>query len=88
MFKAYLTSAAAAGLLLGSTVVATAATGEYDNMCAMGLAMEKTIQTDCSINAEIGGETYCFGSEEAKATFMEDPEGNIAKAEEFYSTVE
>jgi hypothetical protein len=28
---------------------------------------------------------YCFGSEEAKTTFMKDPQGNLAKAQEYYS---
>jgi YHS domain-containing protein len=59
--------------------------GEYDNMCTMGLAMGKEVATDCSINADIGGKTYCFGSQEAKTEFMKDPEGNLAKAQTFYS---
>ena len=50
-----------------------------------GLAMGKDVQTDCSINGQIGGKTYCFGSEEAKTTFMKDPQGNLAKAQEYYS---
>jgi YHS domain-containing protein len=62
---------------------AIAATGEYDNMCTMGLAMGKEVKTDCSINGQIGGKTYCFGSEEAKTTFMKDPKGNLAKAEAY-----
>jgi YHS domain-containing protein len=65
---------------------AVAATGEYDNMCTMGLALEKKVETDCSINAEIGGKTYCFGNQEAKTLFMKDPEGNLAKAEAFYDS--
>ena len=32
-----------------------AATGEYDNMCAMGVVMGKEVKTDCSINAQIDG---------------------------------
>ena len=53
---------------------------EYGNMCAMGLALGKEVQTDCSINAQIDGTTYCFANEDAKATFMKDPQGNLAKA--------
>jgi len=74
---------ALAGALVFSTA-AIAATGEYGNMCAMGLALEKKIETDCSINAEVGGKTYCFGNEEAKTGFMKDPSVNLAKAEAFY----
>ena len=73
-----------ASALLFSTA-AMAATGEYGNMCAMGLAVEKKIDTDCSINSEIDGKTYCFGNEEAKTTFMKDPSGNLAKANSFYN---
>ncbi len=82
--KTKLIPAVAAGALLFSTA-AMAATGEYDNMCAMGMALEKKVETDCSINAEIDGKTYCFGNEEAKTTFMEDPSGNLAKANSFYN---
>jgi YHS domain-containing protein len=71
-----------AGLvMIGSAAAETK--GEYGNMCAMGYAMEKDFQTDCSINAEHEGKTYCFGNEEAKAMFMEDPAGNISKAEAY-----
>ena len=85
MRKAYVTSAVAGAFLLGMATAALAVTGEYDNMCTMGLAMGKDIQTDCSINGQIGGKTYCFGSKEAKTTFMKDPQGNLAKAQEYYS---
>jgi YHS domain-containing protein len=85
MVRAYLTSALSGAFLLGMATAAFAASGEYDNMCAMGLALGKDIATDCSINAEIGGKTYCFGSEDAKADFMKDPEGNLAKAQEYFA---
>jgi len=84
MVKAYLVSAVAGAVLFGATA-ALAVTGQYDNMCAMGLALGKDIKTDCSINAEIGGQTYCFGSKEAMADFMKDSEGNLAKAKAYYS---
>lgn len=58
----------------------TAYAGEYDNHCAMGMAIGKEVKTDCSINSEINGKTYCFGNEEAKVTFMKDSVGNIEKA--------
>ncbi|MHA1133290.1 MAG: hypothetical protein ACTSRM_03275 [Alphaproteobacteria bacterium] len=73
-----------AGALLFSTA-AIAATGEYDNMCTMGLALGKKVDTDCSINGMIGGKTYCFGNQDAKTMFMKDPEGNLAKARSFYN---
>jgi YHS domain-containing protein len=83
MVKAYLKSAAAGAFLLGMATAAFA--GEYGNMCTMGLAMGKDVQTDCSINAQLQGKTYCFGSKEAMAEFMKDPTGNLAKAQAYYS---
>ena len=74
----------AAGALFFSTA-AIAATGEYGNMCAMGLALEQKVDTDCSVNELIGGKTYCFGNEEARTAFMKDASGNLAKANSFYN---
>ena len=79
-------SAFAGALLLGMSTAALAVTGEYNNMCTMGLALGKDVATDCSINEKIGGKTYCFGSDQAKADFMKDPEGNLAKAQANYAT--
>jgi len=75
---------ALAGALLFSTA-AVAATGEYGNMCAMGLALGKKIDTDCSISGQIGGKTYCFGSQDAMTAFMKNPDANLAKAQSFYN---
>ena len=86
MKRNYIMSAVAGAALLGLSTAAFAASGEYNNMCAMGLAMGKDIATDCSINGQIGGKTYCFGSEEAKTDFMKDPDGNLAKAQAYYSS--
>ena len=85
MVRSYITSAFAGALLLGLTTAAQAVTGEYGNMCTMGLASGKDIQTDCSINSQIQGKTYCFGSKEAMTQFMADPSGNLAKAQAYYS---
>lgn len=84
--RKYIMSAVAGAALLGLSTAAFAAGGEYDNMCAMGLAMGKEVATDCSISGQIGGKTYCFGSETAKTDFMKDPEGNLAKAQAYYSS--
>ena len=86
MVKAYITSAVAGAFLLGMATAAVALTGEYGNMCTMGLALGKDIQTDCSINAQLQGGTYCFGSKEAMTQFMADPTGNLAKAKAYYSS--
>ena len=76
MTRSILKSALAGAMLLGVATAAFAATGEYDNMCTMGLALGKDIKTDCSINATIQGKTI----------FMKDPAGNLAKAQAYYSS--
>jgi YHS domain-containing protein len=85
MVRAYITSAVAGVFLLGFAAAALAVSGEYGNMCTMGLALGKDIQTDCSINGQLEGKTYCFGSEQAKAEFMKSPKENLAKAQAYYS---
>ena len=76
-----LIASAAIGTMMLATAAFAATTGEFDDMCAMGLTMGKEVKTDCSINAEIDGKTYCFGNEDAKTEFMKDPAGNLAKAQ-------
>jgi YHS domain-containing protein len=85
MIRSYVTSALAGAFVLGAATVALAATGQFDNMCAEGLALNKEIKTDCSVNAAYKGKTYCFGNEQAKTDFMKDPAANLAKAESFYA---
>ena len=51
----------------------------------MALAMGKDVQTDCSINGQYLGKTYCFGSQEAMTQFMQNPKDNLAKAQAYYS---
>jgi YHS domain-containing protein len=85
--RAYISSALAGTLVLGlATATLAAPKGEFDNMCTQGLAMGKGVQTDCSVNATIKGKTYCFGNEAAKAEFVKDPEGNLAKAQTYYQS--
>ena len=84
MTKTWLKPVLAGALTLGLATAAFAATGEFDNLCAQGLATGQKIETDCSVNAQIGAKTYCFGNEAARAEFMKDPEGNLAKAESAY----
>jgi YHS domain-containing protein len=80
------TSSLAVALVLGLATTAYAATGQFGNECSWGLANHKDVQTDCSVNTTIKGKTYCFSSQEAKANFMKNPSGNLAKAESFYKS--
>lgn len=84
----YLAASLAGAVALGFATAGFAATGEFDNMCAMGLATDQKVETDCSVNATYEGKTYCFGNEAAKEKFMENPEENLAKAKEYYEEVE
>jgi len=86
MVRAYFTSAVAGAFLLGMATAAVAVTGEFGNMCTMGLATGKDIQTDCSVNAQLQGKTYCFGSKEAMGEFMKNPKDNLVKAQTYYSS--
>ena len=84
-----ITSAFAGALLLGlGATAALAVTDEFSKLCTMALASGKDIQTDCSVNAQLQGKTYCFGSKEAMTQFMADPTGNLAKAQAYYSLIE
>ena len=86
MIRTYVRSALAGAVALGLATAAFAATGQFDNMCSWGLANQKDVQTDCSVNATIKGKTYCFSSDQAKADFMKNPDANLAKAESFYKS--
>ena len=51
----------------------------------MGLALRREVKTDCSINANVEGRTYCFGNEEAKSMLLKNPKSNLAKADAYHS---
>jgi YHS domain-containing protein len=86
MARTYIKSAVAGVFLLGSATAALALHGEFGDQCTMALAMGKDVQTDCSINAQWEGKTYCFGSKEAMTQFMQNPKDNLAKAQTYYSS--
>jgi len=75
-------TAVVAAALLGISTFASAA--EMGDQCAWGLANGKHVKTDCSVNMEKDGKTYCFSSKEAKDSFMKAPEKNMTKAKETY----
>lgn len=69
----------------GSAVLAAGAAGEFGNNCAFGLTQGVKKYTDCSVSEKIDDKVYCFSKQSAKESFMEDPEGNLAKADAFYN---
>jgi YHS domain-containing protein len=57
---------------------------QFDGQCAEGLAEGQHVATNCSITwTDKDGKVYCFSSEAAKKTFLQDPNGNLQKAHEF-----
>ncbi len=66
----------------------SAAGEEFKGSCAYGLAqLGVDVRTDCSIrwmNASTG-KIYCFGNEEVLTQFLQDPAGNVRKAEQVYA---
>jgi YHS domain-containing protein len=52
----------------------------------MGLALGKDIQTDCSVNIEYRGKTYCFGNETARTLFLKRPDDFLLQAHIYYSS--
>ena len=61
---------------------------EFEAICAYSLAEHGVERkTNCSINwtNPQTGKTYCFGSDQTKQPFLQDPEENIRKAEDIFA---
>jgi YHS domain-containing protein len=87
--KLSLSAVIASLMVAGVQAADPAADPEFQNECTMGLATKKHIPTDCSVMWKSeSGKTYCFGNEEAKSEFLKDKEGNLNKAEVFWSQPE
>ncbi len=88
--RTYVTTPLLAGALaLGLATTAFAATGQFKDMCAWGLANHKEVHTNCEPCTRcMSGKTYCFSSQQAKTDFMKNPKANLAKAEKNYKTME
>lgn len=68
---------------------ADTAAPEFGGQCAMSLAQGQHVPTDCSIRwSDKDGKTYCFGSDESKKRFLENPTGNLDRAREFVAAGE
>ena len=78
LFKLLLTCAA---LIFSDIALA----GEFGDNCTASLAAGRLNQTHCLITSIYENKTYCFGSEEGKDTFLENPKEVIAKAAENYT---
>lgn len=84
--RAALALAALLPLLFASPRDARASEPEFGGECVMGLAEGKRIKTSCNVKwDDSAGKTYCFSTEDAKASFLKDPQANLQKAKEHFS---
>lgn len=61
-----------------------ASTAQFGGQCAEGLAEGRHVVTDCAISwTDKDGSAYCFSSENAKKSFLENPAENLRRAREF-----
>ena len=57
---------------------------QFGGQCAAGLAEGRHVTTNCTFTwTDKDGKVYCFSSESAKVSFLNDPNGNLQKAREF-----
>ena len=84
MSRGYITSAFAGALLLGLDRCGFGRDRRIQQHVHSGARSRQGHQTDCSINGQIEGKTYCFGSQQAKTDLSKDPKGNMAKAQAYY----
>ena len=81
--------AAAAPKAAAPAPAAAASEPEFGGQCAMSLAEGQSVATDCSVKwLGPDGKTYCFGDENAKKSFLKDPQGNLERAREFVAVGE
>jgi YHS domain-containing protein len=78
----------AAFLLIGALSAAGAATDtppvQFGGQCAEGLAEGKHVMTDCSVTwTDKDGKVYCYSSEAAKKSFLENPTDSLQRAHAF-----
>ena len=75
-------------LLCGGALAAGAAlspsTPEFSGQCAEALSEGQHVKTNCSITwTDKDGKTYCFGSADAKKSFLTNPAERLESAHEF-----
>ncbi len=61
------------------------AAAEFAGACTMALAQGQRVQTKCSVTWRKDDKTYCFSTEQAKASFLGDPVANLQKAKERFA---
>ena len=57
---------------------------QFGGQCTEALAQGRHVVTDCTSTwTDKDGKTYCFSSEDAKKSFLEDPTENLQRARSF-----
>ncbi len=57
---------------------------QFGGQCAEGLASSRHVMTNCSTTwTDKDGKVYCFSSDAAKKSFLENPTDNLQKARDF-----
>ena len=57
---------------------------QFGGQCAEALAEGQHVQTNCAVTwTDKDGKSYCFATEAAKKTFLENPTANLQKARDF-----
>ncbi len=57
----------------------------FADQCAYGLANGESVITECKTRMTFeNDEVLCFSSRDARDLFLQDPKGNLTKAEENY----
>jgi YHS domain-containing protein len=79
---------ALAGVLLALGLAPALADGppaapEFGGQCVEGLASGQHVMTNCALTWTKDGKTYCFSSDSAKKSFLENPDANLQKARDF-----
>jgi YHS domain-containing protein len=77
-------SALVCGGALAASAPVSPSQAEFGGQCAEGLAGGQHVSTTCTITwTDKDGKVYCFSSEAAKKTFLENPAQNLQRAHEF-----
>ena len=64
--------------------VASPSQVQFGGQCAEALAEGQHVQTNCAVTwTDKDGKSYCFATEAAKKTFLENPTANLQKARDF-----
>jgi len=59
---------------------------QFGGQCAEALAEGQHVMTKCAVTwTDKDGKVYCFNSEAARKTFLQDPAQNLQKARDFYA---